>query len=119
MPRILTIEDDEDLKYLYEMMLTRQGYEVVGAKDITSAILWLTNDEFDLVILDMNMPDFPGTRLLEFVHDDPHLKHIPIVVISASDSWKEQVLAFGVRYFMTKPVTMQDLVATVHKVLED
>ncbi len=118
MTRILVVEDDGDLQFLYGTMLTRQGYEVVGAKNTSDAILYLTNDDFDLVILDMNMPDLPGIKVLEFARDDVRLRSVPVVVISANDHWEKTVAELGVQHFMVKPVTMTELVKMIERALE-
>jgi len=117
MARILVVEDDGDLQFLYNKLLTSMGHDIVGARRTADAILHLTNDEFDLVILDMNMPDMPGLRVIEFAHDDIRLRQIPVVVISANENWQAQAQALGVQYFHVKPVTMQALSALVNAAL--
>jgi DNA-binding response OmpR family regulator len=117
MSRILAVEDDTDLRYIYEMILSRQGHEVVLAENTVKAILYLTNEDFDLIILDMNMPDMPGTKLVEFARDDARLKNIPIIVVSASETWKDQVIGRGVTHFLVKPVAMHELAAMIERVL--
>jgi DNA-binding response OmpR family regulator len=91
MPRILTVEDDTDLLFIYELTFSRQGYEVVSVDDMSKAIVYLTQDDFDLIILDINMPDMPGTKLIEFIQGDARLQHIPIIVVSAGERWKNEV----------------------------
>ncbi|NDJ75179.1 MAG: response regulator [Chloroflexi bacterium] len=117
MPRILAIEDDDDLQYLYDMMLSRRGYDVTKANNITDSIVRLTHEPFDLIILDMNMPDFPGTKVIEFVLGDSHLEHIPILIVSANEHWRERAYSLGVKHFLTKPITMQTLIERVEFLL--
>lgn len=117
MPVILVVEDDDDLQYLYGSALKRQGYEVIAAKSIADAIVLLTNQDFDAIILDMNMPDAPGFKVAEFVRGDVRLKHIPIIVASATDTLRAQVLALGVRYYLIKPVPLHQLIQIVQEVL--
>jgi DNA-binding response OmpR family regulator len=118
MPWILVVEDDEDLQFLYASALKRQNYEIVGVTTVSDAILYLTTHDFDLIILDMNMPDTSGMRLVEFVHDDVRLKHIPIIVASATDMYRGQVLALGVSHYLIKPLTLQELIRLVKSTLE-
>lgn len=117
MPRILVVEDDHDLQFLYNTMLARQGYEIVSTERTGDAMLYLTHEDFDLVILDMNMPDMPGIRLIEFAREDVRLRHIPIMVISANNHWEKEVFALGVRNFLVKPVKLKDLVNAIGRVL--
>ncbi len=117
MQRILVVEDDSDLQYLYDMFLVRQGYDVTSARSATQALLHLTNSSFDLIILDMNMPDTPGIRVLEFTQNDSRLKQIPVLVISANDQYRRAVQDLGARDFFTKPVPMQRLASVVNEML--
>jgi CheY-like chemotaxis protein len=116
MARILVIEDDPDLSFIYKTALTREGHDVVAAKHVREALVLLTNTSFDLIILDMNMPDAPGVRVIEFVRDDVRLRDIPIAVISANENWRERTEQLGVTRFLTKPVLMRDLLALVDDV---
>jgi CheY-like chemotaxis protein len=117
MARILVVEDDDDLQFLYDKMLVHQGYEVVAARNTTQAFLYLTNEDFDAIILDINMPDAPGTKVLEFTHEDVRLRRIPILVVSANEKYRAQAQASGARYFLVKPVSLQDLSAAIKDVL--
>ncbi|MBN2303834.1 MAG: response regulator [Anaerolineae bacterium] len=119
MIRILVIEDDDDLQFLYHTMLARQGYDVVTTANTSDGILRLTSEEYDLVILDMNMPDLPGIRVIEFAREDVRLRRIPIVVVSANDHWDTAVAALGVPHFMVKPITLRELVEKIEMVLAD
>jgi DNA-binding response OmpR family regulator len=117
MVRILVVEDDADLQFLYDKALAYLGYEVVAARNATQAFLHLTNEDFDAVILDINMPDAPGTKVLEFTRGDVRLRNLPILVVSANENYRAQVQASGARYFLVKPVSLQDLTAAIKDVL--
>jgi DNA-binding response OmpR family regulator len=120
MPRILVVEDDADLQFLYHTMLSRRGYEVVTTETATDAIAALADGSFDLLILDINLPDYPGTHVIEYMHTNGARAHnTPILVISAHDGSRSAVYAMGVRNFLIKPVHMQDLLATVDEMLPD
>jgi CheY-like chemotaxis protein len=117
MSRILVVEDDPDLQFLYDKVLVRQGYEVVAARTTAEAIIYLTHDDFDVVILDINMPDAPGTRVIEFSRGDVRLRNIPILVVSANEQYRAQTQALGARHFLVKPVSLNDLVNIIKNVL--
>jgi DNA-binding response OmpR family regulator len=117
MSRILVVEDDHDLLFLYSTALSREGFEVVTSNNAGQAILILTNELFDLIVLDVNMPGTPGTKVAEFTRSDVRLKHIPILIVSANDRWKDQALKLGVRRFLIKPVPMQELIQVVNHLL--
>lgn len=117
MPRVLVVEDDDDLRFLYQTALIREGHQVVGAPNAVEALLRLTTQDFDAVLLDLQLPDMPGGRVLEFAHDDVRLRDVPIVVISANDRLREKMLALGARAFLVKPVSIAQLRALVAELL--
>jgi len=117
MSRILVVEDDPDLRFLYAAVLCRQGHEVVGVANTSEAMLRLTNEDFDAIILDMNMPDIPGLKVVEFVHDDVRLRKVPIIIVSANEHWRAKTVALGVRHFLVKPVPMHELLRVVKDAL--
>ena len=80
-------------------------------------MLHLTNEPFDLIILDIGMPDISGLRIAEFTHGDARLKQIPIIVVSANEQNEIQARAWGVQYFFVKPVKMQELMTLVDRLL--
>jgi DNA-binding response OmpR family regulator len=118
MPKILVVEDDNDLRFLYDTILSRQGHEVVSAVTTSDGIQKLTSNLVDLVILDINMPDLPGFKLIEYSHNDVRLKHVPIVVVSANERFRDTVHSLGVPNFLVKPVPMRQLISIVDMVLK-
>jgi CheY-like chemotaxis protein len=118
MARILVVEDDNDLQFIYDKALARLGYEITQAKNASEAIIYLTTDDFDAIILDMNMPDAPGTKILEIMKGDVRLCHIPVLVVSANEKFRTQAQEFGAEYFMVKPVPLQDLTDAIQNVLK-
>lgn len=118
MQKILVVEDDNDLRFLYNTMLSRQGYEVVSAVTTSDGIHKLSNDPVDLVILDINLPDLPGFKLIEYSNSDMRLKQVPIVVVSANERFRDTVLSLGVPNFLVKPVPMRQLIAMVDGMLK-
>lgn len=117
MSEILVVEDDSDLRFLYDAMLSRSGYGVTLASSTSEAILRLTNAQFDLIILDINMPDLSGIRLIEFMCGDVRLQRIPVLVISANETARDSVYRLGVEHFLVKPVTMAELVKMAGRLL--
>lgn len=116
MATILVVEDDADLRFLYAAALERHGHAVISVPETIPALLQLTNRAIDAIVLDIALPDLPGTRLLEFVRDDPRLRDIPVLVISGNGRVREHALALGAYDFCVKPVTMRDLVALIDRI---
>jgi adenylate cyclase len=117
MVRILVIEDDDDLRFLYDKALARLGYEITTATNTKEAIIYLTTDDFGAIILDINMPDAPGTKVLEFKKSDVRLRNIPVLVVSANEKYFTHAEDLGADYFLVKPVPLQDLIDAIKDVL--
>lgn len=110
---VLVVEDDADLRYLYDAALTHCGHTVMTAPETIPALLQLTNRAIDVIVLDIVLPDLPGTRLLEFMRGDPRLRTIPVIAVSANESSRERALALGAACFITKPVRLKALAAMI------
>ncbi len=78
-PRVLHVEDDEDVRRIVSRLLP-QDWEVVGAKTVADAKVWLDEGPFDLVLLDLTLPDAGGETLLD------HVGNAEVVVFSVSDA---------------------------------
>lgn len=81
--RVLAIEDDRELAYLYDSFLTDEGYEVILAHDAEEA-LRLFGERPDVVLLDLMLPGMDGYELLRRMRARPDMRRVPVVVVSAS-----------------------------------
>ena len=119
--RVFIIDDDKSLVKLLTMQLQKAGYEVTGVNDPVEAVK-LYEDEylnFDLVILDMIMPNMNGAEVIrELLAINPDLKSIMMSGYSDEDLF-EQARKEGIKYFLTKPVTLTALTKKVAEVLLD
>ena len=115
MSRILVVEDDFDLRFLYVNVLSRQGHEVVGSANTVDAMLHLTNQDFDAIILDMNMPDVPGLKVVEFAHDDVRLRKIPIIVLTTSQAEQDIIRSYDLNAnaYISKPMNLDQFLSVV------
>ena len=112
-PHILVIDDEPDLRTLYELTLLREGYRVEAAGDLAQARLILRDKHFDAVITDMRLPDGLGLELLH----DMALQQRPerCVVITAHGSAENAVEALkaGAFDYLTKPVDLKQFRSVV------
>src|SRR3954452_18650189 len=83
--RILVVDDMEANRELLSRRLIRDGHLLTVANDGHSALELLSRAEFDLVLLDLMMPDINGFDVLRRLKDNPALRHIPVIMISALD----------------------------------
>jgi CheY-like chemotaxis protein len=113
---VLIVEDDFDLLFLYRSVLERGGYETVETADATEAIAQLAQRSFDLIILDLQMPDYPGTYVLDYLIQnkrfEPH-----IVVITANDHMADEVRQRGVKHILIKPVALLDVRSLIQSLI--
>lgn len=82
--RVLIADDDRDARVLWTAVAEAENLKVVEAEDGRQAIEILTSDsEFNLVILDVNMPFVEGYEVLKHIRQDDRLKHIPVIISTA------------------------------------
>lgn len=117
--RVLVIDDNEKDSKLLKDYLTINGYCVVTAKDTADAFDQMQAQKPDLVILDINMPDLSGWKTCDKIKTDPLLKHVPILMCSASieDDGDFSAYQTGDAYIQ-KPVNLVSLLTTIQKLLE-
>lgn len=103
--RILVVDDMEANRELLSRRLSRDGHAVSTANDGYSALELLSKTEFDLVLLDLMMPDINGFDVLRRLKDDPAFRHIPVIMISALDEIDSIVrcIEVGAEDYIPKP----------------
>lgn len=109
MPNILIIDDDVHISTLLEETLINEGYAIHKAYSGTEALLVLSQNKPDLILLDLMLPGLSGEELL------PHIKDIPVIVVSAKVDTADKVdlLLGGAVDYITKPFDMQELLARI------
>lgn len=113
MKRILIIEDDKSISEILKDYLEISGYEVKCVFDGDSGLECIKNEDFDLIILDLMLPQKDGFDILKEVSDT---KQIPILIVSAKceETFKIKGLNLGADDYITKPFGMGELVARVN-----
>jgi two-component system phosphate regulon response regulator PhoB len=119
MPRILIVEDEQDLAGLLDYNLKQAGFETEVALSGASALTKLRNNRPDLLLLDIMLPDIPGTEVARLVKEDPELRQIAVVMVTAKgqESDRVQGLELGADDYMVKPFSVRELVLRVKAVL--
>ena len=115
MNRILVVEDEKSINDLIEMNLTEAGYICECAYDGLQAADILERESFDLVLLDIMLPEVNGYELLDFVKP----MGIPVIFITAKGSMEDKVrgLRLGADDYLVKPFEIVELLARVEAVL--
>ena len=113
--KILLVEDDKATRKLLEMILRRVKHEVFEAEDAVVALRILETEIFDLIVLDMVMPEMSGLEFLRRKSEDPTIKSIPLILCSAEND-KEVVkaaMAHRLIAYLLKPIRARDLLEKV------
>lgn len=102
---ILIVEDEESLLKLETILLQVKGYEVSGAVNGNDALEKLSREKFDLVLLDIMLPDIDGFEICSRIRKDKRTACIPVVMLTAKKSQDDQErgTACGANAYLTKP----------------
>jgi len=116
--RILVVDDEKSMQEFLEIFLRREGYEVVTAGDVDTAVAHLESDEIDLVITDMQMPEKTGLDLLlEAREVSPETILIVVTAFGTTDS-AIAAMKEGAYDYLTKPFRVDELRIVIEKALE-
>ncbi len=109
MERILIVDDDLQIGNMLEEVLLREGYATLRAYSGTEALLVLSSQRPDLVLLDLMLPGLSGEEVL------PKISQVPVIVLSAKMDVKDKVnlLLSGAVDYMTKPFDTRELIARI------
>ena len=112
-PCVLLVEDDPALRRYLEVVLDRNGYEVLSAGDGLEAMKFLLTAQVDVIVTDALMPNLDGYELCRFVRNSEHLAHLPLILLSALDPRNTTDESEQVNAFLAKPVSPEDLLAAL------
>ncbi len=113
MPRILIVEDNSDIATLYQRAL--MIHENTIADSAETAMSYLQNADYDLVILDMHLPSQSGLDVLKCIREKNN--HTKVFVISADDLLRQKCEAIGIDSWMTKPIELDIFIDRVNNLL--
>jgi two-component system phosphate regulon response regulator PhoB len=118
-PRILIVEDDEDILELVKYNLLKEGYEVVTRTCGEDALRTIRNDPPALVLLDLMLPGMDGLEVCRILKNDPNTSGISVIMLTARGEEADIVtgLEVGADDYITKPFSPRVLVARVKSAL--
>ncbi|MBI6875659.1 response regulator transcription factor [Clostridium aciditolerans] len=110
--KILVVEDDNDINKLLSDMLNMSEYITKSAYSGTEALIYLEQENWDMVLLDLMLPGMDGEELLVKIRE---LSHMPVVIISAKEetNTKVKTLRIGADDFITKPFDIEEVSARI------
>jgi two-component system alkaline phosphatase synthesis response regulator PhoP len=117
-PRILVVDDEEDIAELVRYNLTAEGYHVSCAGSGEDAIRLIRSEPFDLVVLDIMLPGISGIKVAETLRSDPKFLNIPIIMLTAKGEEPDIVSGLDLADdYVTKPFSPKILGARISAVL--
>jgi DNA-binding response OmpR family regulator len=118
--RILVVDDDENILNLEKTILEQKGFEVTGAGGGGEALRLLAEQTFDLVLLDVMMPEIDGFTVCRKIKEDDRLKDIPVIFLTAKGGGEALAEGFesGAIMYINKPFTANKLLTIVNTMLE-
>ncbi len=122
MTKILLVEDDKSLREIYSVRLLAEGYTLISSGDGEEALAVAIGEKPDLIVSDVMMPKISGFEMLDLLRSNDSTKNIPIIMLTAlsSEKQRERGNRLGAdRYLIKSQVGIEDIVRTVHEVLND
>ncbi|TAG12505.1 MAG: DNA-binding response regulator [Sphingobacteriia bacterium] len=115
---ILIVEDELNLHEALRLNLEMEGYEVSSAYDGNEALCQISNAYFDLIIMDIMLPELDGISITENVR--VHNNNVPILMLSAKNAPADKVLGLkkGADDYLSKPFNLEELLIRVAKLIE-
>lgn len=120
MAKILVIDDDEAVNQLVTINLELAGYNVISAKDGITGFATAKQEQPDLIILDVMMPDVDGYTVAKRIRENADIKETPIIMLTALGMLDDKVKGFdiGVDDYLVKPFEIEELKVRVRALLK-
>src|SRR5919206_4566544 len=117
-PSVLLVEDEENLHESLKMNLELEGYQVTSAFDGVQAMKAVQNEYFDLIIMDVMIPEIDGFNVTQNIRLTN--TEVPILILSAKDTSADRVtgLKKGADDYLTKPFNLEELLLRVQKLIQ-
>ena len=117
--RVLLIDDNEESADMLRRRLERRGFVVMTARDGRSGVMAAEQEQPDLVLMDLSLPEIDGWQATRLLKANPTTSHIPVVALTAHAflTDRQRSLDAGCDDFETKPVNLDVLLGKIHAIL--
>jgi two-component system, response regulator, stage 0 sporulation protein F len=116
MAKILIVDDEEHIRYLYSEELSEAGYEVITADSGYKLLEKIEKEQPDLVVLDIKMVDYNGLDLLQDIRNKFY--DLPVVLCTAYDTFKEDMKSIAADFYVIKSFDLTELKNKIAMALE-
>ena len=115
---LLLVEDEVNLHDTLKLNLELEGYEVTSAKTGTAALQKAEREYFDLIIMDIMLPELDGISIIENIRIRNN--DVPILILSARNASSDRILGLqkGADDYLTKPFNIEELLLRIQKLIE-
>jgi len=120
--KILGIDDNEDLLSLCEIALSSEGHEYTAINTGREGLQAIRDKKFDIVLLDLSMPDFSGVDVIDALVKEGIMKKQKVVIFTASSATEKEygpLLEKGAHSIIKKPLDVDELLETVKKIASE
>jgi DNA-binding response OmpR family regulator len=118
--RIICIEDEPEMIDLIQLILSRRGFEVIGASGGKEGLQIVRDTHPDLVLLDLMMPEMDGWEVYQQMKAEESTRNIPVIIVTAKAQNIDKVLGLHIAKvddYIAKPFGPQELIDSVEKIL--
>lgn len=115
MKKILVVDDEENIRMLYQEELQEEGYEVVVASNGIEALELLSAAPFDLVTLDIRMPGMDGINTVRAIKEK--YRDLAVVLVTAYGEYKQDFSTWASDAYVVKSADLAELKATVKRII--
>lgn len=117
--KVCIIEDNTPNRKLFAMLLKKSNYDVSDFENATTALEWLKQNNIDIILLDILLPDMNGSELLGYIKELPNLKNAKVIAITGFSSVtdKDKFLQQGFDGYLPKPINTTTFVKDIEAFL--
>jgi DNA-binding response OmpR family regulator len=117
MTKLLVVDDEKNLRALYQSELGQEGYEVIVAHDGKEALSMIEQEKPDLIVLDIRMPGIDGLETMARILAKDN--RLPVILNSAYSAYRESFLSWSADAYVIKSSDLTELKAKIRQVLAD
>ena len=119
--KMLTVDDSPSVRKLVKFTLKAKGIQVSSAGDGEEALDLIKQEDFDAIILDINMPRMNGLEFLKYIKENDQYASIPVIMLTTEgqDEDKDKAVALGATAYMVKPFKPTQLLTLIEKIVPD
>ncbi|MFN2453875.1 MAG: response regulator [Pyrinomonadaceae bacterium] len=116
--KVLVVDDEADIRLMFELFLRQAGYEVVTAGTAQQALVAAQTENFGVVISDIGMPKMDGYQLAAALRRLPAYENVPLIAVTGFVEFinRERALSAGFNEHLTKPVNLESLLRLIKRI---